>query len=54
MNRNSRRIGQGRAVSETEKFRRRVSELVSSGYVPLVPQVTEIANGTQSATKDER
>ena len=49
MNRNSRRIGQGRAVSETEKFRRRVSELVSSGYVPLVPQVTEIANGTQSA-----
>ena len=44
--------GQGGGASPTEKFRRKVSSLVAAGYVPLMPQVTEIANGT--ATSEQR
>ena len=44
--------GQGGGASETEKFRRKVSSLVASGYVPLMPKVAEIANGT--ATSEQR
>ena len=48
----SRVTGQGGGASETEKFRRKVSSLVASGYVPLMPKVAEIANGT--ATSEQR
>lgn len=48
----SRVTGQGGGSSETEKFRRKVSSLVASGYVPLMPKVAEIANGT--ATSEQR
>lgn len=44
--------GQGGGASPTEKFRRKVSSLVAAGYVPLMPKVTEIANGT--ATSEQR
>lgn len=48
----SRVTGQGGGTSETEKFRRKVSSLVASGYVPLMPKVAEIASGT--ATSEQR